>query len=141
MKSWNNRPVFFEEGLRFTCIQCGFCCTGDPGVIYITSDEIRQAAVFLDITQEMFTGRYCHPYRNAYSLNELADGRCVFFEEGCRIYPVRPSQCRTYPFWFENLRSEKRWERVWSECPGIGQGRLYSKEEILARIHESMRNR
>jgi hypothetical protein len=49
-----------------------------------------------------------------------------------RIYPVRPLQCRTYPFWFQNLRSEKKWRLTGTACPGIGQGRRYSKDEILA---------
>lgn len=141
MKKPKEPPFFFEEGIRFECIRCGVCCTGEPGTVYITTEEIQAAALFLDIPEPSFIDQYCYPFRNAYSLREQDDGRCAFFEDGCRIYPVRPSQCRTYPFWFDNLRSETRWERVRSLCPGIGQGRLFGKDEILSRIHESMRNR
>ena len=36
---------------------------------------------------------------------------CVFWEgdAGCAIYPVRPTQCRTFPFWSEHLRSPEAW--------------------------------
>ncbi len=48
----------------------------------------------------------------------------------CAVYDARPWQCRTWPFWPENM-NETVWEReVASYCPGVGKGRLYSAEEI-----------
>ena len=35
------------------------------------------------------------------------------------------------------MRSEKRWRKAARECPGIGKGRRFTREEILARIEES----
>ncbi len=65
------------------------------------------------------------------SIREHADGCCVFYADGCLIYPVRPLQCRIYPFWFNILRSEKKWRQEEKQCAGIGKGRLYTREEIL----------
>ena len=48
----------------------------------------------------------------------------------CRVYPVRPLQCATWPFWTENLKPETWNGPVRETCPGIGQGRLYSRAEI-----------
>ncbi len=58
---------------------------------------------------------------------------CVFLENGqCLIYEVRPVQCRTYPFWPENLKNKYSWQQTMEECPGIGQGKLFAKEEIIS---------
>ena len=141
MKHLPDSPTFFDKGLYFECVRCGACCTGDPGTVYIGETEIPVIADFLGIPPQAFLKEYCYPYRNSYSLKEEVDGRCVFFENGCRIYQVRPRQCRTFPFWIDHMRSETKWEKIAKECPGIGQGRLYSKEMILAAIHESLKER
>lgn len=48
----------------------------------------------------------------------------------CRIYSVRPKQCRTFPFWDDVLESEMNWQMYKENCPGIGNGRSYTAEEI-----------
>jgi Fe-S-cluster containining protein len=131
MKQFYDRPYFFDKAIRFECRQCGICCTGSPGTVYADSSDVLRIAEFLNIPSPVFIQDYLYPFRNSYSIKEDAEGRCLFFNEGCTIYPVRPLQCKTFPFWFENLRSEQRWQRICSECPGIGDGTLYSKEQIL----------
>jgi Fe-S-cluster containining protein len=64
------------------------------------------------------------------SLRIQPNGDCIFWNEGCSIYPVRPRQCRTFPFWAENLRSPEAWAEVGLSCRGAGSGRLYSLAEI-----------
>lgn len=53
----------------------------------------------------------------------------------CAIYPVRPMQCRTYPFWKSIL--DKSTDAVWKlhkdQCPGLDTGKHWTKEEILER--------
>jgi len=71
-----------------------------------------------------------------YSLVEKPGGDCVFLkrEAGkatCSIYPVRPLQCRTWPFWTENLRSESAWEsRHERVCPGMNNGQHHDLVQI-----------
>jgi Fe-S-cluster containining protein len=51
----------------------------------------------------------------------------------CTIYPVRPLQCRTWPFWTDNLSSPDAWNRAAQTCPGMNRGKQYdfvSVEEI-----------
>ena len=48
------------------------------------------------------------------------------------MYPVRPKQCRTFPFWPENVRSRRNWLDLGKECPGVGTGEFYAREEIEA---------
>lgn len=126
-----NRSYFFDKGLCFECQRCGACCTGDPGTISVDKKEVDRIAKCLSVRTSCFIEKYLYPFRAGYSIREYADGRCLFYNGGCTIYPVRPGQCQTFPFWVENLRSPKKWRRMSGECPGIGRGPLYSKEQIL----------
>ena len=131
MENLNSRSCFFDKGIRFECQQSGACCTGSPGTIYVDKSEVSSLAKFLKIPVTDFKKKYLYPFKNSYSIREHPDGRCFFYENGCGIYPVRPGQCSSYPFWVINLRSEKKWQSVSKERRGIGQGRLYSKKKIL----------
>jgi len=131
MNSLDQRPYFFDAGIRFTCRRCGACCTGEPGIVRVGTNEIDRMADFLDLPVSQMIADYLTVWEGGYRVREADDGRCLFFEGGCRIYSVRPRQCRTFPFWFTNLRSEWRWQSIVKECPGIGAGRLYSRDRIL----------
>ena len=132
------RAYFFDAGIRFTCRRCGACCTGSPGIVRVEAARVSEIASYLDLSPSQVIGRYLDGCDCGYRVKEDDDGRCLFFEEGCRIYPVRPSQCRTFPFWFVNLRSPDRWQAVEMQCPGIGTGRHYCKADILAILNRSM---
>jgi Fe-S-cluster containining protein len=124
------KAPWYREGLRFSCTQCGHCCTGAPGYVWVTRAELADLAAFLGISEEVFARRYLRRVGRRYSLIEKAGGDCVFYDDGCSVYPSRPRQCRTFPFWSENLKSRADWEWATAECPGVAQGRLYSLEEI-----------
>jgi Fe-S-cluster containining protein len=57
-------------------------------------------------------------------LQDVAD------QKRCMIYPVRPSQCRAWPFWHDNLANPNAWNKAAQKCPGINHGRLYTCDEI-----------
>ncbi|MFP4056586.1 MAG: YkgJ family cysteine cluster protein [Candidatus Brocadiia bacterium] len=123
--------AWYKEGLRFQCTRCGQCCRGDPGYVWVDEAERVAIARHLKLSAEEFARRYLREVFGAYSLVELANGDCVFWTpEGCRIYPVRPVQCRTFPFWPEYVRSPRAWRRAARRCPGVGQGRLYTAAEV-----------
>lgn len=136
--SIEQRPCFFDGGLDFACRQCGTCCTGEPGTVYVTADEIQAIAAFVGIPAEAFTRQWLFPFKDSYSIREEPNGNCPFYKDRCTIYPVRPLQCRTFPFWFANLRSEQCWAQTVARCPGIGSGRHYSRDEILSSIHATV---
>ncbi len=131
MNKLNKRSYFFDNGICFECQQCGVCCTGNPGTIYVDKSELSSIAKFLKIHVADFKEKYLYPFKNSYSIREHPDGRCFFYKDMCKIYSIRPGQCSSYPFWFTNLRSEKKWKSVSKECRGIGQGHLHSKKKIL----------
>jgi Fe-S-cluster containining protein len=129
---------WYRGGLRFECTRCGNCCTGEPGFVWVNDTEIRQIAEYLGQPVEEFTQLQTRPTFRGRSLREKANNDCVFWDRqrGCTIYPVRPIQCRTWPFWESNLRTEDDWQLTRQKCPGAGQGELIPVEEITRRIKE-----
>lgn len=135
-----DRAYFFDRGLRFGCTQCGGCCTGATGTVFMNAEESGRIARQLGLDHAAFLERYAYPVEGGHSLREVGEHfACIFFRnERCTIYAVRPTQCRTYPFWAENVRSEAAWKKTCRDCPGIGQGRLYEREEILSIAADSL---
>ena len=98
--------------------------------MWVEPTEIEALAKHLGFSVDSFGERYLRKVGRRYSLIEKPGGDCVFFDKGCSVYPARPTQCRTFPFWRSNLKSERAWDEIADECPGIGQGKLFPVEEI-----------
>ena len=128
---------WYQSGLRFTCTQCGDCCTGAPGFVWLDDEELIAIAKFQSEPIEQVRGLTTRATPRGRSLREKANGDCVFYErgKGCTIYPVRPRQCRTWPFWERNVASPETWRQTCEECPGSGRGQLISAEEITHRLN------
>jgi len=138
---------WYASGLRFTCTQCGNCCTGPPGYVWFSGEELTAMADHLGIGEKAFLKRYGRNLGNRRSLTERKTKHgydCVFLrrdEEGralCSIYPVRPTQCRTWPFWPENLRTPANYLEASKRCPGMkagleGEGAFVPIEEVRVR--------
>ena len=124
---------WYANGLRFSCTRCGNCCRNHGGYtyVYLAPQDVSAIALYLELEKEVFLERYCLVEDGWVSLR-MDDPACPFLEEGntCGIYPVRPKQCATWPFWKENLK-EKVWKgEVKADCPGIDKGELHTREEI-----------
>lgn len=127
-----NTP-WYRDGLRFECTACGDCCTGAPGYVWVDDEEIAALAEVMAMEVVDFERRFVRTVDGGKSLVEHADGDCVFLDpqsRRCRVYAVRPVQCRSWPFWDSNLASQRAWEATCRVCPGSGRGRLYSLQEI-----------
>ena len=130
---------WFQEGLRFECTQCGNCCTGSPGYVWVNREEIQRLADLLGLELSEFHRQYLRKVHGRESLIELPGGDCVFFDSEtrrCRVYSERPRQCRSWPFWGSNLRSPQTWQSTCQVCPGSGQGELVPLEEIETRSRQ-----
>jgi uncharacterized protein len=128
---------WYQPGLRFTCTQCGDCCTGAPGFVWVDDAELAAIAEFLGEPIEEVRGLMTRETMRGRTLREKANGDCVFYEKGkgCTIYPVRPAQCRTWPFWESNVASPETWRETCKVCPGSGRGELIPAEEITRRLN------
>jgi Fe-S-cluster containining protein len=135
MKKW------YQEGLNFSCYQCGHCCTFPGGYVWLDLEEIQVIANQLEMTVTQFGSKYLYKYRGKYSLIEKPNGHCVFYEKGsCKIYKVRPTQCQTFPFWPENCRSQDAWDNMKKTCQGIDRGVLHSQSEIEGELERQERS-
>jgi len=125
--------LWYHEGLKFKCTGCGGCCTGAPGYVWVNKAEIEAMAAALSLAPGEFKRRFVRKIGIRHSLIEYDNGDCVFFSKetkGCTLYDCRPRQCRTWPFWPSNIRSERAWEETAAECPGCNRGPLVPVEQI-----------
>jgi Fe-S-cluster containining protein len=122
--------MWYEKGLQFECTRCGLCCTGRPGYVWVKIEDLHRIAEFLGLRVRDFTKQYVRQIGSQWSLIEKPNGDCIFYESGCKIYPVRPTQCRTFPFWKEVVATPNTWHQTAKECEGMNSGRNYSAEEI-----------
>jgi Fe-S-cluster containining protein len=96
----------------------------------------------LGLDELTFYRRHAHRVDGRWSLRERQTPEgydCVFLDRSeapekvvCSIYGARPAQCRTWPFWPENLVTKDAWKTVKrrTPCPGMGNGPLVPIEKI-----------
>ena len=128
--------VWYSEGLAFECTQCGGCCSGNPGFVWVTPEEIARIATHMDMDIETFEMKFVRRVGNRKSLVEYPDGDCIFLDpkkRNCMVYESRPIQCRTWPFWESIVESKKSWAQTAKFCPGCNKGKVYTLEQIVDR--------
>jgi Fe-S-cluster containining protein len=130
--SAGKRP-WYAEGLRFACVpDCGACCTrhGDYDYVYLDPDDVDRLAAELDLERSVFLERHAAE-DDGYVVLRMDGPDCPFLRgTACSVYQARPNQCRTFPFWRENLKNRATWERLRSFCPGIDEGEVHGFENI-----------
>lgn len=135
----DNGEPWYEPGLNFACTQCGNCCTGAAGVVYITEEEGAKMAEFLGIDAASFFMLYAENRYGRWTLKEkLHPDRgydCVFLDfdrKGkalCKVHAARPVQCWSWPFWPSVLKDERTWKKYSKTCPGMRKGGLNKQRE------------
>jgi Fe-S-cluster containining protein len=123
---------FYKNGIRFRCRGEGKCCMsrGEYGYVYLSFNDRKRLARYFGISVDEFTARYTIREEGCYQLI-YRDKDCPFLEKNrCTVYEARPWQCRTWPFWPENMESGVWEQEIAPYCPGVGSGRLYTAQEI-----------
>lgn len=134
---------WYANGLKFSCTQCGTCCGGAPGYVWVSPEEIRAIARQLGLPLEQFEQAHTRRAGRRRSLLELPNGDCEFLvrdDEGrtlCAIHAARPVQCRTWPFWKSNVATERAWEQSARHCPGIDHGKHHTVVAIQAALRRN----
>ena len=84
----------------------------------VSDAEIERIAAFLGMAEAEFIERETEvaPDRKSLILKSCPDGSCAYLTEAnlCRINPVKPDKCRTFPFEWTNPDSAK-------VCPGLAR--------------------
>lgn len=135
-----NNEKWYQNGLAFRCSGCGNCCAGpNEGYVWVDQAEAEQIARFLNRPLEEFKQKFMRRIRTRHSLIEKQPSKdCIFLttnadgKRGCEIYSVRPIQCRTWPFWAENLKNSDQWSQAKEDCPGMDQGGWFTVDQIEA---------
>ncbi len=121
--------------LRFECTECGHCCTrrGEHAHVYVNRAEVGALARWLGTTVSAFRIRYTFGDEEGWTQIRFEGDRCPFLEpetNRCRVYPARPVQCGTFPFW-SNLVENGRWtDQARELCEGVGQGPCHDRETV-----------
>jgi len=122
------------ENIKFKCQGSANCCIsrGSYGYVFLSKKDIIRLANFFNLSFEVFKKKYCQKTDGYIHLKEIRkNGECIYLKnKKCKVYKARPTQCRTWPFWPENMNA-KSWDKeVVSFCPGIGKGNKIKKEKI-----------
>jgi Fe-S-cluster containining protein len=124
---------WYKDGLQFTCTQCGDCCRthGDYQFVYVPPDDADRLAEHFKVSRTEFFRRYTDKGDEGVRTLKWPDEACVFLgPKGCTVYLSRPEQCRTWPFWPENMTKKVWKEEIVPFCPGAGEGKLYNLPTI-----------
>lgn len=133
-----------KAGVRFECQGSGKCCVSRDGYgyVYLTPRDRRALARFFKLPTREFTKKYCEREDDT-GYWRIADftRSCRFLKDKrCMVYEARPTQCRTWPFWPELMNARTWSKEVKSYCPGVGKGRLWTKEEIKKQLDRQERS-
>ena len=134
-------PEFYKQGLCFECQKdCSKCCGGSPGYVWLNEENIQDISEHLKISEDEFFNNYTKQVGENISLIDLEEDNwnCIMLKDGkCTIYEKRPLQCRTYPFWHQNLISKPVWEERKRLLPRYRQrSTLHSRRD---RVHRRWR--
>lgn len=130
---------FWKDGLQFECQGSGGCCVsrGGYGFVWMTIEDRRRMSKVLSMSTSAFTKKYCMKQGGIWRLKDGSSDSCVFMQGSkCGVYVGRPTQCRTWPFWPETLNAKTWNSEVARFCPGVGKGRVWSREEIAEVLAE-----
>lgn len=115
-----------KNRLRFECTGCGACCIGRSGhVVELDAREAEAIRAALGLSRPWFRRRYLERDPDGgLGIRLDADGRCPFLgaDRRCRVYAVRPTQCRTYPWWPELVERRRDWDEEARRCEGMNRG-------------------
>ena len=116
-------PIFYE------CDRCTACCRW-PGQVRLSNAEISAMAEFLAVPEHEFIQSFTRldSSRTALALEDKANGECIFLDgNDCRVNPVKPQQCRSFP----NLWNFPGFEKICRAKPVVMDQTNY--EEAIER--------
>lgn len=89
-----------HKGDEQWCAGCTACCRW-PGDVFFSPESLPDLAAHLGLEERECADTFFDVNRSKQCLQTKPthDGSCIFIsDDGCRVYPFRPSQCRTFPY-------------------------------------------
>lgn len=134
---------WFDPGLKFKCTGCGKCCTGEAGFVFLSPEDIERLSAHLQITTKEFVQKYTRIVNAQIALLDSKNAECIFLKENrCNVYEARPVQCRTFPWWLQNIRSPEAWAEAARDCEGINHSdaEITPSDKILEECQTDLDN-
>ena len=115
---------------------------GSYGYVYLSNKDIIRLSKFTKLKYDDFIKLYCDKTDGFTHFKEKKNSsKCIFLDKKkCSVYKARPIQCRTWPFWKENMNTKKWNNEISKLCPGINKGGKFSKKDIDKVIKEDEDN-
>ena len=118
------KSPWWMKGVPFSCQpNCGKCCDEPGGIVYLTTSDARRISQHLGMEVEEWLERDCRKTLDGRFILESrkSDDVCIYLNDSkqCDIYQVRPQQCAAFPWWSENLSTNRSWNEVKKTCPGL----------------------
>ena len=137
--------IDYKKGIKFECQGSGNCCVsrGSYGFVYLSDIDLNRFSKYFKISIKKFKEKYCQITDGFIHLSEKYElnGNCIFLKDRkCSVYNSRPTQCRTWPFWNENMNAKVWNEDIAINCPGIGKGKLIKSKTIERFLKEDLKN-
>ena len=139
------KKINYKNGIRFECQSSGRCCISRDsyGFVYLSDNDIKRFSKYFKLSIKKFIEKYCQITEGLIHLIEKSElnGKCIFLKnKKCSVYNSRPSQCRTWPFWNENMNAKVWNEDISINCPGIGKGKIINQKKIDTLLKEDLKN-
>ena len=134
------KPPWWMSGVKFSCQSgCGKCCDQPGGIVYLSIKDAERISKHSGLSVDDWLERDARKtYDGRFVLKSREeDGICIHLNENqqCSIYEVRPQQCKAFPWWGENLASDRSWSQVKELCPGIDAEDALVVEGNIIRLH------
>jgi Fe-S-cluster containining protein len=83
----HSKEPWYKDGLHFKCTGCGKCCTGAPGFVFLTDEDVEKLLQHLKISKKEFLKRYTKSFNGRLSLrDDTPNYGCIFLKEGKKLY-------------------------------------------------------
>ena len=120
------RAPWYSHGVRFECQpDCGKCCDQPGGVVFLAPHDAERLAAHHDMPVQDWLDRDCRRSHNGRYVLRSRPGNdvCIYLNEDktCSVYESKPDQCSAFPWWNENMVSNRAWHKTVQLCPGLRQ--------------------
>ena len=129
---------WWSKGVNFTCLpNCGRCCNEPGGIVYLSPFDVTRLSANFEMNIIDWLDRDCEKSLDGrYILkSKESDQICIYLNSDlkCDVYGVKPTQCSAFPWWGENLKTERSWRKTMDLCPGIEhtESLIINGDEIL----------